>query len=134
MIHSFSTVILLLQFCVRVHLLFIASVDSGHGGQVKDETGTQCDGMDEGTQWAILVHLYNLLVNLFLFCRNFQLYFRSIFNQLAISLIKCVATPTSISRNLYPNYLIQDLYTALVAPLPNGCRLTVRFSSFLGRP
>ena len=27
-------------------------VDSGHGGQVKDETGTETDGMDEGTAFA----------------------------------------------------------------------------------
>ena len=51
MIHSSSTVILLipsLQLCIGVHSQFIASIDSGHGGQVKDETGKERDGMDEG--------------------------------------------------------------------------------------
>ena len=58
---------------------------------MKDETGKECDGMDEGMQWAMLVQLSNLPVNLFL-PKFVQLYFRSIFNQLAISLITFVAT------------------------------------------
>ena len=33
---------------------------------MKDETGKECDGMDEGMQWAMLVQLSNLPVNLFL--------------------------------------------------------------------
>ena len=51
MIHYSFTVILLfpsLLLCLGVHSLFIVYVDSGHGGQVKDETGKECDGMDEG--------------------------------------------------------------------------------------
>ena len=53
---------------------------------------------------ALPVQLSNLLVDrFFFFCRNFvQLYFRSIFNQLAISLITFVAAPynfNSINRN-----------------------------------
>jgi hypothetical protein len=32
----------------KVYSLIITSVDSGHGGQVKDETGKESDGMDEG--------------------------------------------------------------------------------------
>jgi metacaspase-1 len=39
----------LVTIMVGVHSLFITSVDSGHGGQVKDETGKESDGMDEGT-------------------------------------------------------------------------------------
>ena len=65
MIRSSSTVILIFQSCIE--FLFITSVDSGHGGQVKDETGKECDGMDEGTEWSILVQLSNLFVNLFSF-------------------------------------------------------------------
>ena len=64
MIHSSSTVIFLfsLQLCVGVHSLFIASVDSGHGGQVKDETGKECDGMDEvRSKWC------NYLISLLTF-------------------------------------------------------------------
>ena len=36
---------------VGVHSLVIASVASGYGlgGQVKDEPGKDCDGMDDGT-------------------------------------------------------------------------------------
>ena len=51
MIRSSSTVMLLflsLQSSIRFYSLVIAFVDSGHGGQVKDETGKECDGMDEG--------------------------------------------------------------------------------------
>ena len=49
MIHSFSIVILLFNYLFIGFLyLFFASVDSGHGGQVKDETGKESDGMDEG--------------------------------------------------------------------------------------
>ena len=29
-------------------IFWVSFVDSGHGGQVKDETGKECDGMDEG--------------------------------------------------------------------------------------
>ena len=70
MIHSSSTVILFpsFQFFVGVYSLFIASVDSGHGGQVKDETGKECDGMDEGTQRnGIFVQLSNFPMNRFFF-------------------------------------------------------------------
>ena len=51
MIHSSSTVILHLPHynygwgSFTLHYFF---VDSGHGGQVKDETGKESDGMDEG--------------------------------------------------------------------------------------
>jgi len=58
---------------------------SGHGGQVKDETGKECDGMDE-----------------VIFPVDFQ-------------------STSHIVDN--------DLYTALVAPLPTGCRLTAVFDS-----
>ena len=97
MIHSSSTVTLFLslQFCVGVYSLFITSVDSGHGGQVKDETGKECDGMDEGTQRNV-PYFRNCLISplIVFFCHNFQLSFRSIFKQLVISLITFVATLT----------------------------------------
>ena len=44
-----NTTLPLVTIMVGAHSLFIASVDSGHGGQTKDETGKECDGMDEGT-------------------------------------------------------------------------------------
>jgi len=58
---------------------------SGHGGQVKDTTGKESDGMDE-----------------VIFPVDFQ-------------------STSHIVDN--------DLYTALVAPLPTGCRLTAVFDS-----
>lgn len=66
--------------------LIIAYVDSGHGGQVKDETGQEADGMDEGMYW-VLTCCYNIPID------HHQLYFRSISNQLAISSIMFVSSP-----------------------------------------
>lgn len=48
MIHSSSTVLPPSHSYIVVQSLIIVSVDSGHGGQVPDETGTESDGMDEG--------------------------------------------------------------------------------------
>lgn len=56
MTRSFSTVILPSFHHIYILLsnsLIIAYVDSGHGGQVKDETGTEADGMDEGMYWVL---------------------------------------------------------------------------------
>lgn len=40
-----------------VRPLIITSIDSGHGGQVKDETGREADGMDEGIAAPPMYHV-----------------------------------------------------------------------------
>ena len=60
MIHSFSTVNSTCCFPDNHPLLFYVYIDSGHGGQVDDKTGTESDGKDEGMYVLIsFVHSVN---------------------------------------------------------------------------
>ena len=76
---------------VRVHslfTLFIASVDLGHGlgGEVRDDTAKECDGMDVVSYTCAIV-----FVDHFFFTEiSFHLYFRSI-----------LQNDTGISRKLF---------------------------------
>jgi hypothetical protein len=48
MIHSFSTVNSTYYIPDNQPIIVYVYIDSGHGGQMDDKTGTESDGKDEG--------------------------------------------------------------------------------------
>ena len=113
---SFKVLRRMILFSFTVSFLFDYMVffkndsapDSGHGGQSEDASGRESDGMDESE------------------------YTNSYFS------IICLQRPTKpfLFLAIFPadhanagDIIDDELYQALVAPLPPGCRLTVSYLS-----